>query len=229
MKATLDDSIRSALAAIVAGSPELGPVPTGHYVQLRRSSEPPRRPRRRITCVATALCITTALGGIAFVLWRHTGDESLPTQTPPAATDSTEPVAANLSLGYLSVPTMDGGAFVVDGHNLTVGLAVHDPSTALPEDTANRVSVIHVGREQFGALENLPIGAEVFWKPTGANAEIRFTVTSVHSYTVDTDPATITTNGLIVVADPDNPKSRQQIVITAVQATNPTTTDSIAS
>jgi hypothetical protein len=124
---------------------------------------------------------------------------------------------------------MDGGAFVVDGHNLSVGLAVHDPSTALPQDTANRVSVIYVGREQFGALENLATGTEIFWRPTGANAEIRFTITSVNTYTVDTDPATTTSNGLIVITDPANPKSNQQIVITAIQATNPTTTNSIAS
>jgi hypothetical protein len=228
VKATLDESIRSALAAIVAESPELGPVPTAGYVQLRRT-EQPRRTHRRIVLVAATLCAAAALGVIALVVWRDTGDESVPAQTPSVAHDSTEPEATDPSLGYLSIPTMDGGAFVVDGHSLTVGIAVHDPATALPQDTANRVSVINVGREQFGALENLTIGAEIFWQPTGASAEIRFTVTSVHSFTLDTDPATITRNGLIVVTDAANPKSSQQIVITAIQVTNPTTTDSVAS
>ncbi len=228
MTATLDDSIRSALTAIVAESPELGPVPTSRYVQLRPTLEQPRRPRRRIALVAATLSVTAALGVVALVSWRDTGDESVPPQTRSVATDSIEPVV-DPSLGYLSVPTMDGGAFVVEGHNLSVGLAVHDPSTALPQDAADSVSVIHVGREQFGALEDLATGTEIFWRPTGADAEIRFTITSVNTYSVDTDPATTTAKGLVVVTDPANPKSNQQIVITAIQATNPTTTGSVAS
>ena len=229
MKSTLDDSIRSALTAIVAESPELGPVPTSRYVPLRRTLEQPRRPRRRVALIAATLCSTAALGVIALVLWRDTGDESVPAQAPSVATDSREPVATDPSLGYLSVPTMDGGAFVVDGHNLSVGLAVHDPATALPQDAANDVSVIYVGREQFGALENLTTGAEIYWKPTEASPEILFTVISVRSYGANVDPATTTQHGLVVVIDPANPKSSQRIVITAIRATDPTTTDSIAS
>jgi hypothetical protein len=223
MNSTLDDSIRSALAAIVAESPDLGPVPTDHDVQLRRALERPRHPRRRFALVAAALCVTAGLGALALVVRRNPGTEPVPAPAPAVA-DSVNSV----SVGYLSVPTMDGGAFVFDGDELTMGSAVHDPSTALPQDTTNDVSVIYVGREQFGALEILPMGTEIDWKPTGANTEIVFTVTSVRSYDFNIDPATTTTNGLIIVIDTASPDSGQRIVITATQATDPTSTDANA-
>ena len=148
-----------------------------------------------------------------------------PSTSTASVTTEASTSARSASLGFLSVPTMDGGAFVADGHNLTVGIAVHDPSTALPQDTTNDVSVISVGREQFGALEDLVTGDEIYWKPTGANVETLFAVTSVRSYDRHIDPATTTRNGLVIVTDPANPKSGQQIVITALQPTDPTTTD----
>ena len=129
------------------------------------------------------------------------------------------------SLGYLSVPTMDGGSFVVDGHTLPFGLAVHDPATRLPQSATNDVSVMFVGREQFGPLEDLVNGDEIYWRPTGARVETRFIVTSVLAYDVNIDPATTVTSGLVVVIDTAVPNSGKRIVITAVKGAIPTTTD----
>lgn len=120
---------------------------------------------------------------------------------------------------------MDGGSFVVDGHTPPFGLAAHDPSTALPESPTNDVSVIYVGREQFGPLEDLVNGDEIGWRPTGSTVDTIFAVTSVHAYDINIDPATTATSGLVVVIDTALPNSGQRIVVTAVKEANPTTTD----
>lgn len=120
---------------------------------------------------------------------------------------------------------MDGGSVVVDGHTLPFGFAVHDPSTALPQNTTNDVSVIYVGREQFGALEDLVNGDEIGWTPTGASDFTVFTVTGVQALDINVDPATTATSGLVVVIDTALPNSGQRIVVTAVKDANTTTTD----
>ena len=227
MTSALDDSIRSALAAIVAESPDLGTIATDHYAQLRQSFEQPRHPRRRSTLIAAALCVTAALGAIALVR-RNPADEPVAPQAPAVSTSSPRPPASDsassVSIGYLAVPTMDGGAFVFDGHEPRMGVAMHDPATALPQHTTSDVSVIYVGREQFGPLEQLTTGTEIDWVPIGGPAEIVFTVTSVLSYGVDTNPATTSTTGLIIVIDTADSSSGQRVVITAIQAMSPTTT-----
>ena len=143
-------------------------------------------------------------------------------RAPDVATTNS---VTSASLGYLSVPTMDGGSFVVDGHTLSFGLAVHDPDTALPQSPTNDVSVMYVGREQFGPLEDLVVGDEIYWRPTGARVETRFLVTSDQTYDINVDPTTTATSGLVVVIDTALPNSGQRIVITAVKAASPTTTD----
>lgn len=223
MKPTLDESIRATLAAMVAEAPELGPIPIGPEVQLRLLFELPRRPRR-MALVAAVICVGAgSAAAAAIVSQRGDADEPTPAQAPSLPASSA-PVA-EVSLGYLSVPTMDGGAFVIDGQQVAAGFAVHDSSTALPEDSTNEAAVIYVDREQFGALETLPNGTEFDWKPTGSSREIVFVVTSVRPYDTNTDPATIIASGLVVVIDTASPDSSQRIVITAVQATDPTTTD----
>lgn len=222
MTSTLDDSIRSALAAVVGESPALGPVPTNHDVQIRQAMEPARHPRGRIMLAAVTLFVACGLGALAVALRGDSGDEPVPPLAPAITTDVP---ATPDGLGYLSVPTMEGGAFVVDGDEPRFGLAVHDPATALPQDAKTDVSVIFVGREQFGPLEELVVGDEIGWRPTGASADLAFTVTGVHSYVLAVDPATTATNGLIVVTDPSIPKTGQRIVITAQPATSPTATD----
>ena len=133
-------------------------------------------------------------------------------------TDVTTPTT---SIGYLAVPSMDGGAFVLDGivgqrlDQLTSGNAVHDASTALPEDSAHAPSLIYVSREQFGALETLAAGVEVSWEGAGSAESISFEVTSVHSYDVNTDPLAAATSGLVIVTDIGRTDSDRQIVITA--------------
>jgi hypothetical protein len=222
MKSTLDESIRATLAAMVAEAPELGPIPIGPEVQLRPLLELPRRPRR-MALVAAVVCVAAGSAAAAIVSQRDDANEPMPAQAPSLPASSA-PVAEG-SLGYLSVPTMDGGAFVIDRQQLAAGFAVHDASTALPEDSTNETAVIYVGREQFGALETLPNGAEIDWKATGSNREIVFVVTSVRQYDANVEPATIIAAGLVVVIDTASPDSSQRIVITAVQATDSTTTD----
>ncbi len=119
---------------------------------------------------------------------------------------------------------MDGGSVVVDGHTLPFGFAVHDPSTALPQNTTNDVSVIYVGREQFGPLEDLVNGTEIGWRPTGSEVDTNFTVTAVQALDINVDPATTATSGLVVVIDTALPNTGQRFVITAVKGANTTTT-----
>jgi hypothetical protein len=224
MKSTLDESIRSALAAMVADAPALGPIPADHEVELRPPFEPPRHPRR-IALVAAVICIAVGLTATTILWQRDHANEPMPAQAPSAPASS---APVRVALGYLAIPTMDGGAFVIDGQQLAMGFAVHDPSTALPQDSKNEVSVIVVGREQYGALETLAIGTEIDWKPTGPRTEIVFAVTGVHLYDASIDPATTIENGLVLVIDTASPDSGQRIVITAVQAPDPTTTDTAA-
>jgi hypothetical protein len=216
MSSTLDESIRAALAAIVAESPDLGSLAVDDYVPRRPAA--PRRHPRRIT-VVVVICVVAALCTVALVLQRPSRDELEPAR-PPATTDksATADVTRRPSFGFLSVPTMDGGAFVIDGPEWRMGLAMHDPATPRPQDATNAASVIFVQREQFGPLEDLAVGAEIDWKPIGATVEMVFTVIGVHSYNANVDPSTTDANGLVLVLDTAGSDTGRRIVITAQRA-----------
>lgn len=111
------------------------------------------------------------------------------------------------------------------------GLASHTPQiraalrAVRAPDVATTNSVTSASLEQFGPLEELVVGDEIYWRPTGARVETRFLVTSDQTYDINVDPATTATSGLVVVIDTALPNSGQRIVITAVKAASPTTTD----
>jgi hypothetical protein len=167
-----------------------------------------------------------------FVAWQIAGSRRwMQLQAPTVTFDSvlaklqpTDITSPTVGLGFLAVPSMDGGAFVLNGivgHRLdepTTGNALHDASTALPEHNADGGSLVYVSREQFGALESIPLGTEIEWTPTGGDTHIKFVVTSVRSYDVNTDPLATTESGLVVVMDTRNPDSGRQIVITAEES-----------
>ena len=111
------------------------------------------------------------------------------------------------------------------------GLASHTPQiraalqAVRAPDVATTNSVTSASLAQFGPLEELVVGDEIYWRPTGARVETRFLVTSDQTYDINVDPATTATSGLVVVIDTALPNSGQRIVITAVKAASPTTTD----
>ncbi len=172
------------------------------------------------------------------VMWQIPGTErwmqlEAPADRFDAALAALRPVAmtaTNPAVGFLSIPSMDGGAFITDGvagqqlDELSHSDGVHDISTALPQDAGATASLVFVSSNQFGRLETLVAGTEIDWTPAGTQPAITFLVTSVHSYDINTDPLTTSKAGLVIVTDTENPGSGRQIVVTATRSDAPPST-----
>jgi hypothetical protein len=109
MKLDLDDSIRSALGAMVDTAPDLGPTPIGiDPDDTWTASTPQNRTFRPAMLVAAAICVASGVGAVAVIAWRD-GQTEIPATSAPQA-DPTSDATTRWRDGVAMVVYMRPGA-----------------------------------------------------------------------------------------------------------------------